>query len=334
MGLTASWKVEVDGRDITPRLVDRLISLEVRDGKNAREDSASITLQDDPPVDWPEHGRSIQIWMGYGDDLADMGTYQVAVPRSSGPPAQLVVQCNPQPPPTRGGAGGDKPTLGKDTFSFEDTGLNLDKHVNRIAKDLGLEWSVDASVAHLPVTQVQANETHGGYLDRLAQELGLTVRIRNGRLIVADRHSRSAASSGRTIQPITLTRADIESWDGALVQRAITRQVRARWLSPSDGKSGAVSTGSGRPARTLGTVYPDQVTAERAVRAALRRGQADAADLKLTLKGHPRYASHVPLDISEALRPGIDGSYQIVEAHHRIDGSGGYRTEVTCEQAL
>lgn len=335
MGLIPAWKVEIDGRDITERLRDRLLSLKVSDGKHARQDTASITLIDDPPVDWPLAGRTAKIWMGWDDELEEMGEYQVAAPESKGPPASLSIAFSPIPPPRprTGLAGVDYQSLGSSTFSYADEGHQLDKWARRAGEDLGLRVVIHGDIGDRIITATQQNETHGKFWDRQARELGLTVRVHNGDLIIAPAHTTTSARTGRELPTITIAREDVEDWSGTLIERSTTRRVAARWFDPARGLGGESSSGSGSPARTLPRVYPTEAAATQATQAALRRARAGGAVLDLSVRGDTRLRAHARVNLSEAMRPGLDGTYQINTAEHEIAGLS-YVTNIKCEQAL
>lgn len=335
MGLTPAWKVEIDGRDITDRLRDRLLSLEVSDGKRARQDTAAITLIDDPPVDWPMAGRTAKIWMGWDDDLQEMGEYQVAATQSKGPPAQLAIAFSPIPPPRprTGLEGVNYQSLGTTTFNYADEGHQLDKWAQRAGQDLGLRVVIHGDIGDRVITATQQNESHGKFWDRLAREQGLTVRVHNGDLIFAPAHTTTSARTGREIPTVTIARADVMEWDGSLIERATTRRVAARWHDPARGLGGESTAGSGGPARTLPRVYPTAAAAGLATQAALRRARAGGAKLVLTVRGDTRLVAHGRVNLAQAMRPGLDGLYQINEAHHVLAGEA-YVTTITCEQEL
>lgn len=335
MGLIPAWKVEIDGQDITARLRDRLLSLEVTDGKRGRQDTAAISLIDAPPVDWPMAGRTAKLWMGWDDELEEMGEYQVSTPRSKGPPARLEIALSPilPPRPRTGLEGVDYQSLGSSTFSYANEDFQLDKWVQRAGDDLGLRVIIHGDIRDRVVDLTQENETHGKFLERLAREQGLTVRVHNGDLIVAPAHATTSARTGREIPTITLAPADVLEWDGGLMERTTVRSVSARWFDPARGVGGTSGSGSGSPARTLPRFYPTEAAAGVAAQAAAQRARAGGAELILTMRGDTRLRAHVRVNLAEAMRPGLAGLYQINEAKHVVAGES-YSTTITCEQAL
>lgn len=55
--------------------------------------------------------------------------------------------------------------------------------------------------------------------------------------------------------------------------------------------------------------------------------------LDLSVRGDTRLRAHARVNLSEAMRPGLDGTYQINTAEHEIAGLS-YVTNIKCEQAL
>lgn len=65
---TPIFRVEVDGVDISPQMVTRLMSLTVKDNRGLVVDTVDIELSDaDGMLSIPPKGAKIQVWLGWSD---------------------------------------------------------------------------------------------------------------------------------------------------------------------------------------------------------------------------------------------------------------------------
>ncbi|MDT1898416.1 DNA primase, partial [Acinetobacter baumannii] len=86
---------EVDGNDISPLVVDRLISLNIKDNRGLVVDSVDIELDDsDGQLEIPPEGAIIQVWIGWSNTgLVDKGKYKVESVTHRGAPDVLSISA-------------------------------------------------------------------------------------------------------------------------------------------------------------------------------------------------------------------------------------------------
>ena len=64
--MAVNYKVEIDGKDITPTLLRerRLLEIEVEDREGAAADALRMLIDDrDPHVEWPPDGARARVWL-------------------------------------------------------------------------------------------------------------------------------------------------------------------------------------------------------------------------------------------------------------------------------
>jgi phage protein D len=334
MGLRPAWKVEVDGRDITPRIWNRLVSITATDLRGERSDHCELALHDDPPADFPESGRVMRISLGWDKVVEELGEFSITRPESAGPPPILYVSGHAV------GHGGSRPNaspLAVIGASRMWPSMSLGDFANEVARSLGVRAVVSPEVASRTVDATeQDGETYVATMQRQASAAGATFQItgsgENARLVVADRATRATSGSGRPLPNVRVGQADVISWRGGVAQIHEVGRVVARWHNPADGSSGTIdsSEGSGS-AITMRETFTSQAEARQAARAMLRRRRGKARTLELELVGNPKIHYGTELDMSAALRRGLDGTYLVVEATHSLDASKSYTTRVKCE---
>ena len=91
------YQMTVDGKDITPMVDARLISLELSDGRGDEADQLSITLDDsDGKLAIPPQGAKITLLLGWvGQALVDKGEFEVDEIEHGGTPDQLTITARP-----------------------------------------------------------------------------------------------------------------------------------------------------------------------------------------------------------------------------------------------
>ena len=91
------YRLEVDGNDISPLVVDRLISLSIKDNRGLVVDSVDIDLDDsDGQLEIPPEGAIIQVWIGWSNTgLVDKGKYKVeSIPHRGAPDVLSNSACS------------------------------------------------------------------------------------------------------------------------------------------------------------------------------------------------------------------------------------------------
>src|SRR5690554_6541930 len=91
-----TFRVTVDGADITSILQDRLVSLRVTDEAGVQSDVVEIVLSDTGlfgGLAIPRKGAEIEVWLGYMFQAQRMGLYIADEVEVSGPPNQMRIRA-------------------------------------------------------------------------------------------------------------------------------------------------------------------------------------------------------------------------------------------------
>ena len=157
------------------------------------------------------------------------------------------------------------------------------------------------------------------------------VRKRAGaahKLIFAPRGT-AVSASGRPLDPLVLTRADLTSWRMRDADRQKFGRVRARHRDLLTGQFSVEEAGDAEPTKTLRHPYPSAALAGAAAHAEHRRLKRAAHKVELTLPGEPGAFAGRPITLS-GLRDGLNGQWIASEVEHELDfAGGGYTTRVT-----
>lgn len=332
MGLT-DWKptfrVTVDGEDITSLLASRLVSLRVNDAAGVDSDTVEFTLSDHLPFQRlriPPTGAEIRVALGYQFAAKDMGLFIADSVEASGPPHQLRVRGTAS---VHGQTTGGKSALTEQKTRSWDAGTTISTLIATIAGEHGLEPGVSQSLGNVALPHVdQIDESDINLLTRIARDYDAIAKPGGGRLVMAKR-GESATISGEPMPAISLTESQVTTWTWRRSLRAAAGQVVATYRDQSAAADIEVTAGDGTPVRRLRQRYPDQESAQAAANAEYQRSLRAGTQLSITLPGNPDLIAEGRVALT-GFRPGVDGEWLVTRVVHSID-AGGYRCAVTAE---
>lgn len=308
------FKVVANGSDITQKIADRLISLEISDKAGVKSDRLTLTIDDrDQLLEIPKTGAKLEVSLGYlGEPLVRMGAYVVDEVDIEGPERQMTIRANAAD--MNGGIKAPKER------SFP--GITFGNLVRTIAKDNSLQPSIPAGLASRNLGHIDQTESDMQLLSRICTEQGATFKVADGRLVIAD-HASGKTASGKNLPAITIRAEDCEGWNATLSKRGKYQAVVAYWQNLATGQRVEVKAGQGTPALTLKNTYKDEDTAKQAAQSKLNvlgRGTG-----KVTISGYigdPRMAAELLATLA-GFRNGIDGpGWVINEVTHSLSDSG------------
>ncbi|WP_372069795.1 contractile injection system protein, VgrG/Pvc8 family (plasmid) [Tistrella mobilis] len=315
------WSISADGADITAHLADRLLYLSVTDEAGIKSDAVEIRLDDrDGRIAWPRTGAELSVSMGYAGALSPMGLYQVDQLHHEGPPATLTIKAS---------AAAFKASLKVPRTQGRD-GVTIGALVAEIAARHGLQPRVAPDLAGIVLARVdQTNESDLHLLTRIAKERDAIAKPAGGALVFAARGEGKSAS-GKVLRAVAVASTEVVSWSVDVAERGKVAAVIASWTDPDTGNRVPERVGAADgTTRTLRRTYSSPDEARSAARAALDASDRGAATLDLTIIGNPVVAAETRLTLT-GIRPGIDGTWSVTRAEHRLDASG-YQTSITAE---
>ncbi|WP_434361071.1 contractile injection system protein, VgrG/Pvc8 family [Parasalinivibrio latis] len=320
MGLTPAYRIEVNGKDITSKLRERLLALTVEDRAGISSDNVELMLDDaGENLAFPPLGAEISVSLGYLETgVADKGKYVIDEVECQGPPSVMVVRGK--------AADMNKGLKIPKTRTWQHSGIppspyRLQTLLSTIAAEhglipvLGKEFeSTGYSVVH------QSNESDLQLLTRLGRKLDAVAKPVNGYLIIAKR-GQARSASGQAMPFDTFTKQDLLIWRCSAVQRERYAAVRARYQDTATAKEQTVMEGQGKPVFTIRALHKNKQEAWLSAKAQLAAFARGERLVELTLLGYPALAAEQGM-ILTGIRDGVDGEWVIEEVVHQLSGDG------------
>lgn len=332
MAKTATYRVTVDGADITSKLDPLLISLTINDQAGTHSDTADLELDDsDGVLLMPKAGAEIEIELGWqGEGLSAVFKGKVDEVRSKG---------------ARGG-GRTLSITAKGIDTLGKTKQPQTKHLdNKSLKDALIEVGKAAGVTDVRVDPKLASimrdywsldaESFLHFGQRIAREVGGTFKVQGTRAVLALRNGGKSPSGAMLPSFHAVWGENLIVWDIApIVGRPRVKKVKARFYDAEEAKWKKVEAdvededaeaehthrhAGADEGEAKGRTDSDKATSER------EKGEGT---VQVDGSAEPRPEGTC---ILQGARPGADGTYRIDAVKHTA-GRGGWTTELTLKQ--
>ncbi|HCK7398551.1 TPA: DNA primase [Acinetobacter baumannii] len=321
------YRLEVDGNDISPLVVDRLISLSIKDNRGLVVDSVDIDLDDsDGQLEIPPEGAIIQVWIGWSNTgLVDKGKYKVESVTHRGAPDVLSISAF-----SNDVSEGLKQ---KRERSFSN------KSIQMIFETVGAEYAlktiVHDTLANRVISYIAQNESDANLVTRIADEHDAIATVKNGHLILLPRGA-SQTALGLPLPTAQIFRSDGDGHNyttGTGTDR-ITG-VKAYYYDTSKSKKLYVVIGDNEDnLKEIRYVHRDKKTAELAAQAEFNRCKRTSQKLSYTFAfGQPELIPEQEF-VFTGLKPQIDDIVWLgTNVTHNLT-DGGFTTSVELEVQL
>lgn len=321
------YRLEVDGNDISPLVVDRLISLTIKDNRGLVVDSVDIDLDDsDGQLEIPPEGAIIQVWIGWSNTgLVDKGKYKVESVTHRGAPDILSISAF-----SNDVSEGLKQ---KRERSFSN------KTIQVIFETVGAEYAlktiVHDTLANRVISYIAQNESDANLITRIADEHDAIATVKNGHLILLPRGA-SQTVSGLPLSTAQIFRSDGDGHNyttGTGTDR-ITG-VKAYYYDTGKSKKLYVVIGDNEDnLKEIRYVHRDKKTAELAAQAEYNRCKRASQKLSYTFAfGQPNLLPEQEF-VFTGLKPQIDDIVWLgTNVTHNLTDSG-FTTNVELEAQL
>ncbi|EHU1747763.1 DNA primase [Acinetobacter baumannii] len=321
------YRLEVDGNDISPLVVDRLISLTIKDNRGLVVDSVDIDLDDsDGQLEIPPEGAIIQVWIGWSNTgLVDKGKYKVESVTHRGAPDVLSISAF-----SNDVSEGLKQ---KRERSFSN------KTIQVIFETVGAEYAlktiVHDTLANRVISYIAQNESDANLITRIADEHDAIATVKNGHLILLPRGA-SQTVSGLPLPTAQIFRSDGDGHNyttGTGTDR-ITG-VKAYYYDTGKSKKLYVVIGDNEDnLKEIRYVHRDKKTAELAAQAEYNRCKRASQKLSYTFAfGQPNLIPEQEF-VFTGLKPQIDDIIWLgTNITHTLTDSG-FTTSVELEVQL
>ncbi|SEA28563.1 contractile injection system protein, VgrG/Pvc8 family [Marinobacterium iners] len=324
-GYKPSYRLQVNGNDITPQVSGRLVNLTLTDERGDKADQLDIVISDhDGRVPIPPSGAEIQVWIGWDGDLTYKGKYLLDEASLSGPPDILTVRAR--------SADFVSPLKQKRQESWHKT--TLGGILGIVAARSGLMPVLHADLANVVIEHIdQTDESDHNLLLRLGQRYDALHAIKDGRLLFSPAGSGQTAE-GQPVPGITLHRQDGDTHHFSRSDRPNRYTgVQAHWHDTETGEQKTETAGTEDVTKVLrhSHTYSSQEEAMLAATAELRA--LNRALSKLTInraKGEATLKPETAVTV-RGYKPDIDGAdWIIVRLAHSLNESG-FTTKVEME---
>lgn len=321
------YRLEVDGNDISPLVVDRLISLRIKDNRGLVVDSVDIELDDsDGQLEIPPEGAIIQVWIGWSNTgLVDKGKYKVESVTHRGAPDVLSISAF-----SNDVSEGLKQ---KRERSFSN------KTIQVIFETVGAEYAlktlVHDTLANRVISYIAQNESDANLITRIADEHDAIATVKNCHLILLPRGA-SQTASGVPLPTAQIFRSDGDGHNyttGTGTDR-ITG-VKAFYYDAGKSKKLYVVIGDNEEnLKEIRYVHRDKKTAELACQAEFNRCKRSSQKLSYTFAfGQPEIIPEQEF-VFTGLKPQIDDIVWLgTNVTHNLTDSG-FTTSVELEVQL
>lgn len=330
MAWAMTWRVVIGGQEMTDRWNPFLTAIEASDKAGTASDSAELSFDNsEGQLLFPEKRTPIQIYLA-GQLVFEGFTDE---PRSSGARGQgrvFSVSCRGFDP---GGKAKQSLDFHKDEASLKEfledagkraglKGVKIDKTLGAIKRDY---W---APAGHSFLQLGQA----------LADELGATFKIRGDQAVFVKRGDGQSASGQALATIRAVWGENLISWDiSPNMGRPQHSKARIRYF---DRKAAAfkeedveIKSGEGAPnALDIGLMEAaDKGSATSAAKGKKTKGEREAGGGTVRIDCDPSAKAEGTLILVGA-DPGVDGSYRIESATHKLSRSGGSETSLSVKQ--
>ena len=320
--MTPDFRIIANGQDVTAKLADRLLSLQITEADGKEADQLSIALDDrDGRLDAPPIKSRLQVWLGTkGAALFDMGLFEVEGITGDGPPDRMAIKA----------AAVDL----RDTARAPRTKAHEDRSLRDIAAEIagraGLELVLGDSLSAMQFPYLaQTSESDLHFLTRIARDLDANAKASGGKLVVV-RRSDPQTAGGDPKTPVQLDRADLTRWSYEISARAAEQAVEAEAQITGTAEKKIIRAGKGDQARRLRHVYPSEDRARDAAEATLAR--ARRAEIKIgadCARFQPALFAG-GLAAFTGLRPEFGGVWHLTQVTHAL--GAGLTTSIKAEK--
>lgn len=321
------YRLEVDGNDISPLVVDRLISLSIKDNRGLVVDSVDIDLDDsDGQLEIPPEGAIIQVWIGWSNTgLVDKGKYKVESVTHRGAPDILSISA----------FSNDVSEGLKQKRERSFSSKTIQVIFETVGAEYALKTIVHDTLANRVISYIAQNESDANLITRIADEQDAIATVKNGHLILLPRGA-SQTVSGLPLPPAQIFRSDGDGHNyttGTGTDR-ITG-VKAYYYDTGKSKKLYVVIGDNEDnLKEIRYVHRDKKTAELAAQAEYNRCKRASQKLSYTFAfGQPELIPEQEF-VFTGLKPQIDDIIWLgTNITHNLTDSG-FTTSVELEVQL
>lgn len=318
--------VKVNQADITETIKPRLISMTLTDDTGFESDTLELQLADHDdahPLQLPPTGAEAEVFIGYGDDLHEMGKYIIDEVTMHGPPCVMTL---------RGRAAiFDKTPAGQVPFNSQKTrswpkGTKFGALAAKIAKEHGMTLAMAKELQSIPLAHLdQKAESDLNLLLRLGKLYDCITKPAGGVLAIV-RRGKLLSAKGEKLAKITLEGKELTSFSLQVATRDGAGTVAAFYHTTRGAKNKPVIVGKGNPVKKLRHWYKSEAQALAGANSEYDKRLRNMRKVSFAFPGRPEVTAESPIVVKN-LRPAFEGEWVVTQATHSFS-SAGYTTSV------
>lgn len=329
----ATWRVMLDGKDMTDKLNPRLLSASISEKRAEEADQLDIVLHDaDGLLDLPKSGVELEVAMGWQ--------------RGAGLPLGLVPKGRFRVDEAKWSGTLDTVTIRARSADFTDAfrvrrersfvGKSVQDVLAAIAGENGLGTAIDAALGGKTIPALGPGaKSDAALLMLLGKRFDAVATVKQGKLIFAP-IGKGKAPGGGTIPAVTIDRAETNGAEYERIERENYGGVIAVWHDKATGHRQEVQIGGSgksdaKPKRIRKT-FASETDARHAAEAEYSRLTRAQAKLSFTLPlGRPDIYPETPVTVTGFKTEINVRKWVVAEASHTMDGSGGLISRLALE---
>ncbi len=317
--MTPKYKITANDTDITDLISARLISISITDEIGLTSDSATIELDDrDEAFAIPECGATLEIALGYDDDLYSMGVFIVDEVEIKAPPQTIIITAR-----SANSALGDMGSF-RVPKSYSWDKYTLVGIVETIAARYGLTASIADTYSSILVDHIdQTGESDCAFIQRVANEYAASVKIAGGKLLFID--PMTGMFPNGTSLPTTEI-SELATYNLRISQRNAYGSVTAKYYDFDAATEKEITAGTASPVYTIRDTYTNATHAGIMANAKLAELITGTYALNIDMIGNALLCAESVIELTTG-HSEIQGSWVVKSASHRFSVSG-YRTSI------
>lgn len=323
MGINPSYKIFANQQDITSNIQNRLVKLSISDSAGIESDTLNIIVDDsDDRVEIPATGVRLEVLMGYGEELLNMGSFVVDDLSFSSTPQRYTIRASAAPVE----GSNTNAMQSQKSRSFENT--TLEEVVKTVAAENNLEAFVSQSLKNTLYQNLeQTAESDLNMVTRLANDLNAIAKPAGGKLLFV-KQGEGKSSSGEKLATISIVENEVSSYNWRESKSTKAGTVKASYHNLETGETEEVQAGEGEPIFSIKYQYPSKEEAERAARNRLEQNTQNKSTLNIQMAGNASLSAELKLNLT-GFRKTINGEWTVKTVQHDFDKSSGYVCNIT-----
>ena len=315
-----AFRITVNGKDISPVLRPRLVSMTLSENGEDESDQLDITLDDsDQQIELPTIGISITVAIGWKNGIMiDKGSFIVSGFSHSGPADTLTIHARTA----------DLTDSLKEVRERSYHSTTLGAILDQIARRNSLKSGIAANLRNRKIKHIdQTNESDASFLRRLGKQFDAVSTIKNNTLLFTLK-SQSKTVSGKDIKPVIINRKDGDQHNFSVDKRDDYTGARAYWHNSKKARRQSVVAGLTKQCKNLKNTYASKEEAEEAAKAEWLRIQRGEYKFNMTLAiGRPDLMPQSPVTVS-GYKKLIDETKWIADKIRHDVSDNGFTTTV------